>query len=103
PPLASLPLLPSLPTRRSSDLTPLQPRRLCRHLWPPQPGNPPLPVRYTPDRAGGGLAGGAQGELLSRHRSAGCRVASGRAVLVARSEEHTSELQSPDHLVCRLL
>src|SRR5947208_4175064 len=25
-----------------------------------------------------------------------------RAVLV-RSEEHTSELQSPDHLVCRLL
>src|SRR5258708_28011279 len=25
------------------------------------------------------------------------------AVLVERSEEHTSELQSPDHLVCRLL
>src|SRR5438552_5397882 len=24
-------------------------------------------------------------------------------VCVARSEEHTSELQSPDHLVCRLL
>src|SRR5947208_10947546 len=24
-------------------------------------------------------------------------------VLPARSEEHTSELQSPDHLVCRLL
>src|SRR5258708_14276824 len=24
-------------------------------------------------------------------------------VLFARSEEHTSELQSPDHLVCRLL
>src|SRR5215216_7703822 len=24
-------------------------------------------------------------------------------VFVARSEEHTSELQSPDHLVCRLL
>src|SRR5947208_8182734 len=24
-------------------------------------------------------------------------------VLAARSEEHTSELQSPDHLVCRLL
>src|SRR5258708_31260103 len=29
---------------------------------------------------------------------------SGRWVLsAARSEEHTSELQSPDHLVCRLL
>src|SRR5258708_11075486 len=24
-------------------------------------------------------------------------------LVVARSEEHTSELQSPDHLVCRLL
>src|SRR5258708_25983660 len=26
-----------------------------------------------------------------------------RPGLAARSEEHTSELQSPDHLVCRLL
>src|SRR5438552_5244779 len=26
-----------------------------------------------------------------------------RADVVVRSEEHTSELQSPDHLVCRLL
>src|SRR5438552_7585083 len=45
----------------------------------------------------------------------GGREAVGRAVVVivgqallqqhlaARSEEHTSELQSPDHLVCRLL
>src|SRR5258708_31499732 len=27
----------------------------------------------------------------------------GLAVVHVRSEEHTSELQSPDHLVCRLL
>src|SRR5258708_15322513 len=27
----------------------------------------------------------------------------GRTRSTARSEEHTSELQSPDHLVCRLL
>src|SRR5690348_18113592 len=27
----------------------------------------------------------------------------GNAILVGRSEEHTSELQSPVHLVCRLL
>src|SRR5258708_9063710 len=33
--------------------------------------------------------------------TAGVRVGSG--VIVRRSEEHTSELQSPDHLVCRLL
>ena len=26
-----------------------------------------------------------------------------RAMIAPRSEEHTSELQSPDHLVCRLL
>src|SRR5258708_14840812 len=37
-----------------------------------------------------------------------CRSGSRRARLralrrLARSEEHTSELQSPDHLVCRLL
>src|SRR5258708_31184359 len=25
------------------------------------------------------------------------------AIMAVRSEEHTSELQSPDHLVCRLL
>src|SRR5258708_15013703 len=52
---------------------------------------------------------------LPRHAKTCCRVATGLArrrhsckeVLVAvvpnRSEEHTSELQSPDHLVCRLL
>src|SRR5207244_11711194 len=30
-------------------------------------------------------------------------AALGRAAQVRRSEEHTSELQSPDHIVCRLL
>src|SRR5207244_10703247 len=32
-----------------------------------------------------------QGEVVAQH------------VVLPRSEEHTSELQSPDHLVCRLL
>src|SRR5258708_18542800 len=39
-------------------------------------------------------------------RSERGRVAPAQIVLIAgreRSEEHTSELQSPDHLVCRLL
>src|SRR5258708_20386445 len=31
------------------------------------------------------------------------RCAAGWSTRRARSEEHTSELQSPDHLVCRLL
>src|SRR5258708_31322415 len=33
----------------------------------------------------------------------GLPVTEHRAVFEDRSEEHTSELQSPDHLVCRLL
>src|SRR5258708_10235752 len=32
-----------------------------------------------------------------------CAPADRLAATVHRSEEHTSELQSPDHLVCRLL
>src|SRR5690348_17955454 len=32
-----------------------------------------------------------------------CRGSSEAAAQLARSEEHTSELQSPVHLVCRLL
>src|SRR5258708_28645798 len=31
------------------------------------------------------------------------QVQNNRTDIVQRSEEHTSELQSPDHLVCRLL
>src|SRR5258708_11773250 len=38
--------------------------------------------------------------------SADCKKhkkATGWSIIETRSEEHTSELQSPDHLVCRLL
>src|SRR5690348_17976195 len=43
-------------------------------------------------------------DLLQRHRRGQGRVAlHRRPVLHGRSEEHTSELQSPVHLVCRLL
>src|SRR5207244_11426310 len=57
-------------------------------------------------------AEGAARGLRASHR-AGCArahlhqrcgmVVRGRHPHRARSEEHTSELQSPDHLVCRLL
>src|SRR5947208_11288871 len=50
---------------------------------------------------------------MARSSSVRCRFSpwkatSGRLLVIAsrrfrRSEEHTSELQSPDHLVCRLL
>src|SRR5215216_8037020 len=35
--------------------------------------------------------------------AASSSLAVGPALAATRSEEHTSELQSPDHLVCRLL
>src|SRR5258708_25800712 len=40
---------------------------------------------------------------LERHKVNRDRSNDARAGGAARSEEHTSELQSPDHLVCRLL
>src|SRR5258708_20648856 len=51
----------------------------------------------------------ASGLSLSARRPASCSSArnssksSACAASASRSEEHTSELQSPDHLVCRLL
>src|SRR5258708_34661138 len=52
----------------------------------------------TPQRAGRPIASSeSAGGLSCRPENA---TVPGR---VLRSEEHTSELQSPDHLVCRLL
>src|SRR5258708_19220696 len=43
---------------------------------------------------------GKKGELV---RCGAPKSISGVRTWISRSEEHTSELQSPDHLVCRLL
>src|SRR5258708_26197150 len=43
------------------------------------------------------------GRALNTVRSEPCRSARPCTAARRRSEEHTSELQSPDHLVCRLL
>src|SRR5438552_8988874 len=57
-------------------------------------------------------AGLAHPAAAGRGRRPGLRAPGGRRALAVhrrrrpatpRSEEHTSELQSPDHLVCRLL
>src|SRR5947208_12704074 len=79
--------LHSFPTRRSSDLA--------------------LTVYYPSHRFG--VLGGAvylvdYGDL-DRTDSASNTIAriAPRNIEFLRSEEHTSELQSPDHLVCRLL
>src|SRR5258708_31956756 len=58
---------------------------------------PPYPTHST------------SGDMAARSRIkfAPCKSPLGsptdRKILMLRSEEHTSELQSPDHLVCRLL
>src|SRR5207302_10837595 len=46
---------------------------------------------------------GAQAEGVERNRSRGAQKSQVEQAGVARSEEHTSELQSRENLVCRLL
>src|SRR5256885_13383875 len=50
--------------------------------------------------------GGEPGALpdvgVDGHRVAGASVGAGEGLAACRSEEHTSELQSPCNLVCRL-
>src|SRR5207244_11405406 len=67
-----------------------------------------LPIfgEYQVAAPGGGIRAdsprrGSQGHCLSRRRRRGGTSPVGTRR--SRSEEHTSELQSPDHLVCRLL
>src|SRR5205807_9916138 len=94
---ADLRALPSFPTRRSSDLSavPLKPvdelvsvasSRLARVSFP-EPLSVVKPLKssvYEPSEYVEGLPN----DILRR---------------LVRSEEHTSELQSPCNLVCRLL
>src|SRR5688500_19814920 len=83
------PMLTLFPTRRSSDLD------NCR-----KNGDDPqkLPETYarTISRA---LEKRPEGLTITMHTCRG----NFKSAWVARSEEHTSELQSPCNLVCRLL
>src|SRR5690606_41164597 len=87
--------LHTFPTRRSSDLT---------RSWSA------LPHAQTEQAGRRHLSCGAETASRSGPRSErACRIsgtrwhASGRTVNVFRSEEHTSELQSRENLVCRPL
>src|SRR5688500_19727747 len=83
--LGADPLLPSFPTRRSSDL----PGPAVREAGgAPEGGAEPQPSAPLPGDVRAAEPGLRGARLL------------GRGV---RSEEHTSELQSPCNLVCRLL
>src|SRR5207244_13594028 len=95
------PPLPPFPTRRSSDLTPKQgpvqctcraaASRLSKRPAAPRAPGAGLRPRHRPHDLLGQIL-----FLLAEHAHLA-------ALQLGRSEEHTSELQSPDHLVCRLL
>src|SRR5207244_13141256 len=91
---------PPFPTRRSSDL-PAEPSAVLSvpgRFWAytqRAPDGSPLPVLAA-------FAGSQRG-VESLTPEAVRELRPELAFADARSEEHTSELQSPDHLVCRLL
>src|SRR5207244_7556054 len=94
---STLPVPPSFPTRRSSDLhfRDRAGRHPVRRLCPPDPREQLVQL----------LQGRRERHpyRLQQARRAQCRGADHARRADRRSEEHTSELQSPDHLVCRLL
>src|SRR5262245_63796577 len=73
---------------------------------PVQANPPPPPAQASPAPPSGPVAQGPQyssNEIVDAgHRFFGT-ISRGLAQIVERSEEHTSELQSLRHLVCRLL
>src|SRR5207253_8833351 len=87
--------LPSFPTRRSSDLTPPLDARSCRG-----------PATYVYWQGGRKACRPSAGHSPLESRAA-LQPSAPRALHPGatpdRSEEHTSELQSRGHLVCRLL
>src|SRR5690606_41829889 len=94
---------PSLPTRRSSDLIPAKPSARSASPRAPTPSSPSPPPRscrrcakwrrICANRVCEDL------QPIALHR---VRVTDGNEGLERRSEEHTSELQSRENLVCRL-
>src|SRR5207244_12254096 len=98
----ALPLLHSIPTRRSSDL----PCAACEQtVQAPEALPPPAPLPIISRRGRPREVDTSQ--HFCPHPTCAYRGWVGLGNLSAnghpRSEEHTSELLSPDHLVCRLL
>src|SRR5207244_10012875 len=87
------PELHSFPTRRSSDL--LNQEEVSSKRLAHGDIIDGVVVRVDPDEVLVDVGSKSEGVISSREL--GTREAG------TRSEEHTSELQSPDHLVCRLL
>src|SRR5207244_11058364 len=92
------PPLPSFPTRRSSDLMDTaNAQELDRQMLHVSEEMSKL----NPDRSAVAAAASLAVPLAQRIAERLAALPYDQALV--RSEEHTSELQSPDHLVCRLL
>src|SRR5207244_4817281 len=93
--------LPSFPTRRSSDLDGIVTVNLGSK------GVIELELVSSGEKWGRGPTKDIHSSLKAMVDSPGWHLVKALDTLVSddgnRSEEHTSELQSPDHLVCRLL
>src|SRR5207248_10467484 len=88
-------VLPSFPTRRSSDLFARRARRVLVHPIDHLPAAAPISIDDQLQSFGVWE--------LQRLGEIAWRGGVDSLVRGARSEEHTSELQSPYDLVCRLL
>src|SRR5207244_8300927 len=95
---------PSCAVALSVTTTPPTPAICTLPLHDALPIFPPGQVRNSAD---GGYAGPAPATSAQpppdSHWPAGAEPTKPGLARHSRSEEHTSELQSPDHLVCRLL
>src|SRR5690606_41943614 len=87
-------ILASFPTRRSSDLFSSPPRNwaMVGRASRGMPHDDPVAAHRSPERL-----------LRFRPARRGREPSDAGAARAGRSEEHTSELQSRENLVCRLL
>src|SRR5205823_14827653 len=92
--------LPSFPTRRSSDLGGLRPLPASARR---RPDGRALPAGAWSGRRWPFVSGEIELDLGAVRIVQEHLPDTGSCLLAARSEEHTSELQSLAYLVCRLL
>src|SRR5205807_9529940 len=89
-------LLPSFPTRRSSDLNYYEKSLGGRVTFSMTYGESPLAGQTPAERRMEDPPATVGGRLPRQYRKP-------QGLWLMRSEEHTSELQSPCNIVCRLL
>src|SRR5205814_9189105 len=94
--------LHSFPTRRSSDLFKYEPDPVNANVEIFQRNRPLMNMLYSD-----AMLRGEEEDAAAAMESCRALLALARSIgdepIVVRSEEHTSELQSLRHLVCRLL